>query len=196
MDQLTINTYFNKIKNMYKITNLIKNKFKNKTPIILCLGNKNFNSDLLGPLVGELLKKKYNVKTYVYGSLSYPITYSNYEYVLNFLDLFHKGQPILVVDACLGEKEELGIVKVIRGGIRPGTGANKALNKVGDLSIVGITADKSFTFKQLMFKTKFEIIYKMADFIAYSISKAFKYTNEKINISPLLYNNYQIYNYF
>lgn len=172
MNEKTLNTYFNKIKNIYKTIKTIEDTFEKDKPIILCLGSKRFSSDLLYPLTGELLKHKYNVNTYVYGCLAYPITYLNYEYVLEFLNLFHSNRPILVVDACVGDKDEFGQIKIIKDGISPGKAVNRNINKVGDLSIVGITADFSFTFKQLMFKTKLEVIYKMADFIAFSISKA------------------------
>ena len=53
-----------------------------------------------------------------------------------------------------------------RRGIKPGSGANKRLAKVGDVSVMGIVAEKSLFNYSLFSSTRLNIVYKMAEIIA------------------------------
>ena len=55
-------------------------------------------------------------------------------------------------------------------GLKPGLGVNKNLSEIGDVSIIGVVAVKSFKNYQLFNLTRLSLIYRMAETIARGIS--------------------------
>ncbi len=140
-------------------------------PVILCIGSDLSVGDSLGPVTGTKLKEKLaNLNCYVYGTLSKPITAHEVKYMNDFLRETHPGSPIIAVDAAVGLAGDIGLIKVAKRSIKPGSGANKKLAKIGDASIIGIVAERSVFNYSLFSATRLNIIYKMAEIIAEGLS--------------------------
>ena len=89
---------------------------RSQMPVVLCVGCDKVVGDSLAPLVGSMLKTKYNIPVYVYGDLEYNITAQNIKNMVNKVKIWHDGAPIIVVDATLGDIDEIGNIKYYHGG--------------------------------------------------------------------------------
>lgn len=140
-------------------------------PVVLCIGSDLAVGDSLGPVTGTLLRRL-GAETcgFVYGTLKSPVTAKEVKYVNAFLRKTHPNSKIIAVDAAVGEEEDVGLVKVYDSALRPGSGANKRLGKVGDVSILGIVARKSAFSYSLLNLTRLNVVYSMAEIIANAIS--------------------------
>ena len=153
------------------ISSALENYNKNKfMPIIICVGSDLVLGDSLGPLVGTMLKKK-NIKTYIYGNLNFPITAKEVEYAKTYLKQMHKDSFIIAIDAAVGEEEDIGLIKVLNKGLKPGAGAGKNLGVLGDTSIIGIVTTKSNKNYNLLNLTRLNLVYRLAEKIADGIEK-------------------------
>lgn len=140
-------------------------------PVVLCIGSDLSVGDSLGPVTGTKLKEKLaGLSCYVYGTLSKPITAHEVKYMNEFLKLTHPGCPVIAVDAAVGLAGDIGLIKIAKRAIKPGSGANKKLTKVGDISIMGIVAERSVFNYSLFSATRLNIIYKMSEIIAEGIA--------------------------
>ena len=143
----------------------------NCVPVILCIGSDLSVGDSLGPVTGTKLKEKLkNLNCFVYGTLAKPITAHEVKYMNEFLRATHPNCPIVAIDAAVGIAGDLGLIKIARRGLKPGSGANKRLSKVGDVSIMGIVAERSVFNYSLFSATRLNIIYKMAEIISEGVS--------------------------
>lgn len=143
---------------------------KQNSPVILCIGSDLSVGDSLGPVTGTKLKEKLNgLNCYVYGTLSKPITAHEVKYMNEFLRATHPDSAIIAVDAAVGLAGDIGLIKITPRGLKPGSGANKKLSKVGDVSIMGIVAEKSVFNYSLFSATRLNVIYKMSDIISEGI---------------------------
>ena len=133
----------------------------NRSPIIVCVGSDLVLGDSLGPLVGTLLKQK-GVGTYIYGTLNCPITAKEIEYAKTYLKQLHPESFIIAIDAAVGASDDIGLIKLQNKGLRPGLGVNKSLGEIGDVSIIGIVATKTFQNYSLFNTTRLNLVYKMA----------------------------------
>jgi len=141
-------------------------------PVFLCIGETSVLTDTIGAMVGELLIKKYYAQSFVYGNLNFNITNQNLESVYKLVQKKHPKSPIFVVDASLGELQDVGLVKFCNIGVIAGGYTNKLATAIGHKSIlacVNTTGINSLIFlKSVKLKTALE----MANFIAKSISYA------------------------
>lgn len=140
-------------------------------PVIVCIGSDLSVGDSLGPVTGTKLKEKlkgYNV--YVYGTLAKPITAHEVKYTNQFIKNTHPESTIIAIDAAVGAAGDIGLIKVAKRGIKPGSGANKRLAKVGDVSVMGIVAEKSLFNYSLFSSTRLNVVYKMAEIIAEGVA--------------------------
>ena len=154
----------------------------NKKPIFICIGSDLVLGDSLGPLVGTFLKNK-NLNAYIYGTLSFPITAKEVEYARTYLKQIHPNSISIAIDAAIGNQDDVGLIRVINKGLKPGLGVDKNLGTVGDLSIVGIVASKSVQNYNLFNLTRLNLIYKMAGTIADGIEKYINFQLNKDNFS-------------
>lgn len=143
---------------------------KGKKPLIICIGSDMILGDSLGPLVGTMLKNK-SVSAYVYGTLNYPITAKEVDYAKKYLKVMHPDSVAIAVDAAVGSAEDVGLIRVLNRGLKPGLGVDKDLDTVGDLSIIGIVASKSLKNYNLFNMTRLNLVYRMAEKIACGIEK-------------------------
>ena len=146
---------------------------KKGAPIVVCVGSDLVLGDSLGPLVGTMLKKK-GVSSYVYGTLNFPITAKEVEYARTHLKQMHPNSVIIAVDAGLGSSDDVGLIKVVNKGLKPGVGVNKNLGEIGDVSVIGIVAVKSINNYDLFSSTRLNLVYKMAEVISRGIEDYIK----------------------
>lgn len=146
---------------------LKKSTPKGASPVILCIGSDLSVGDSLGPVTGTKLKQQLaGLNCYVYGTLAKPITAHEVKYMNDFLRLTHPASPIIAIDAAVGNAGDIGLIRVAGRGLRPGSGANKRLAKVGDVSVMGIIAEQSVFNYSLFSATRLNVVYKMSEIIA------------------------------
>ncbi len=149
----------------YGIADGLNKFFDGFIPVIICIGTDASIGDSLGPIVGSRLIK--NTKNlFVYGTLNAPMTAREISSIKNFVKEVHPLAKTLVIDAAVGNEEDVGVMKVIDEGIMPGLGADKNLPMLGDVSIMGIVAKKSKNNNAFINLTRLSFVYKMAEIIA------------------------------
>ncbi len=140
-------------------------------PVVVCIGSDLSIGDSLGPVAGTLIRRNTEgFNGYVYGTLKNPVTAKEVKYVGEFLKKTHPKSKIIAIDAAVGEESEIGLIKISDGALRPGSGANKKLGKIGDVSILGIVAKKSAFSYSALNLTRLNMVYSMADVIAGAVS--------------------------
>lgn len=143
----------------------------NNVPVIVCVGSDLSVGDSLGPVTGTKLKQKLQgLNVYVYGTLAKPITAHEVRYTEEFIRKTHPENPIIAIDAAVGCAGDIGLIKLSHRSLKPGSGANKKLDKLGDVSIMGIVAEKTIFNYSLFSATRLNLVYKMADIIAEGVS--------------------------
>ncbi|ABS35094.1 spore protease YyaC [Clostridium botulinum] len=151
----------------YKIANTLKN-YLNKDTIIICIGTDRCIGDCLGPLVGTILRYK-NIPLKLYGTLDEPIHALNIEKTIKNIKNSYPNSSIIGIDACLGDKDNIGQIQVRNFPIQPGKGVGKTLPKVGDCSIVGIVDSNENCDIFTSANTRLSLILNIAKVIANSI---------------------------
>lgn len=140
-------------------------------PVVVCVGSDLSVGDSLGPVTGTKLKEKLKGQNvYVYGTLSRPITAHEIKYTNQFIKNTHPDSLIIAIDAAVGTAGDIGLIKVAKRGLKPGSGANKRLAKIGDVSVMGIVAEKSLFNYSLFSSTRLNIVYKMAEIISEGVA--------------------------
>lgn len=152
-------------------------------PVVVCIGSDLSVGDSLGPVTGTKLKEKLkDYGVYVYGTLAKPITAHEVKYTNQFIKNTHPNSTVIAIDAAVGTAGDIGLIKVARRGLRPGSGANKRLAKVGDVSVMGIVAEKTLFNYSLFSSTRLNIVYKMAEIIAEGVATFIIDALQSINI--------------
>ena len=140
-------------------------------PVLLCVGSDLTIGDSLGPIVGSMLKyKTQGLRVFIYGTLSMPVTAKEIPYMRTFLKETHPQSQVLAIDAAVGESGDIGLLKCLSSPLFPGAGANKKLGAIGDVSIIGIVAEKSLHNFALLNTTRLNLVYSMAEIISDSIA--------------------------
>lgn len=143
----------------------------NEPPVVVCVGSDLAIGDALGPIVGSMLKyKTQGLHTYLYGTLSAPVTAKDIAYLRKFLRETHKGSTVLTVDAAVGQNGDVGLIKVLDEPLKPGAGANKKLGSIGHASILGVVNEKSLHTYGIFNTTRLNLVYTMAEIISESIA--------------------------
>lgn len=142
-----------------------------KPPVVVCVGSDLAIGDSLGPITGSMLKyKTQGLGVFLYGTLAAPVTAKEIKYMRTFLKETHKGSQIIAVDAAVGEEGDIGLIKINATPLLPGAGANKKLGALGDLSVLGIVAEKSVANYGLLNTTRLNLVYTMAEVISDGIA--------------------------
>ncbi len=117
--------------------------------VICCIGTPKVKGDSLAPKVGDELIKN-NINAFVYGTTQYPITALNYMTFYNHIINCHKNDFVIAIDCALGNKTEIGSIKITKHGICPGKAIGKNLNSIGNIGILGQVGDiKNRPFEEL-----------------------------------------------
>ena len=143
-----------------------------KLPVFMCVGVDKVVLDSLAPIVSNLLTKKYNIPAFIYGSLEYNITAKNLVYAKNFIDIMHPKHKVIIIDATIGEYDEVGKVKVVHGGVVPAVYSLDNPKSMGDYAILGVVGTTGIRGKIVLNNTSMQLVLQMAEFIAECISKA------------------------
>ena len=152
-------------------------KYINSNTVIACIGTDKCIGDCLGPLVGTILVENgFNLP--VYGTLDKPIHALNIHERLNLIKNSHPNAQIIGIDACLGDEENIGMIKIRDYAISPGKGVGKELPEVGIASVIGIvdSSDNSELFFSRSIRLSF--IMDMAKQIVELIKEATKDTDQ------------------
>lgn len=137
---------------------------------VLFIGTDSNVGDSLAPLVGSLIEGSGAANAFIYGNLNCPITAADVPYICAYVKNAHPQSKIIVVDAAVGKKEDIGNVKVMQKSIRPGLGVNKILPPIGDVSVIGVVAERSQNNLSLLGYAKVSCVYAMAKAIANGIN--------------------------
>lgn len=142
-----------------------------KPPVLVCIGSDLAVGDSLGPITGSMLKHKtQGLNVFIYGSLSAPVTAKEMKYMRSFLKETHPDRQIVAIDAAVGERGDIGLIKCHHAPLYPGAGANKKLGAIGDISILGIVAEQSVANFSLLNSTRLNLVYSMAEIISSALS--------------------------
>lgn len=118
----------------------------------LCIGTDRITGDCFGPLVGsklnELLQQNNFSNINVYGSLEKNL---NYESIQNIPKNINDKSIIIVVDAALSKKENIGKIFVSKRRTILGKGLEKNKIEIGDISIKAVVA-KDYKIPKYNFK--------------------------------------------
>lgn len=154
--------------------------FSPPPPVVVCIGSDLAIGDSLGPIVGSMLKyKTQGLNLFLYGTLAAPVTAKEIKYIRTFLKETHKGSQIVAVDAAVGDKGDIGLIKLSDTPLLPGAGANKQLGAVGDISVMGIVAEKSLTNYGLLNTTRLNLVYSMSEIISDALASLLWNREEK-----------------
>lgn len=150
--------------------------YLNDDTVIVCIGTDKCIGDCLGPLVGSMLTES-NFPIPVYGTLNFPIHALNLDKSLAEIHTKHPNADIIGVDACLGNKDDIGQIRIRNYAIHPGKGVGKDLTEVGIASIIGIvdsSENSEFFFSRSI---RLSFIMNMAKTISKAIIDAYNITN-------------------
>lgn len=140
-------------------------------PIVVCVGSDLAIGDSLGPIVGSMLRyKTQGLNAFIYGTLSAPITAKEIASLRRFLRETHRGRQVLAIDAAVGDKGDIGLIKLSDAPLLPGAGANKNLGALGDASIMAVVAEKSLGNYGLLNTTRLNLVYSMSEIISDAVA--------------------------
>lgn len=139
-------------------------------PVVICIGSSGVVGDSLGPMVADLLKERYEVPAYVYGGLRAPVNGVNYTRYAAFLAERHRESLVIAVDACVGDKRDVGKIKYSSKGLRAGGALNKNLGAIGDIGILGVVAERSPDNLGALMNVPYALVERMSAAIARKIA--------------------------
>ena len=135
-------------------------------PVVICIGSASVLGDSLGPMVGDLLRDKYNVRAFVYGGIRQPVNGINYAKYLSHVKEKHKGSFVFAVDACVGDSKDIGKVKISTSGVSAGGALNKNLARAGDIGILGVVAARQSDNLAALMNVNYNFVSQMSEGIA------------------------------
>ena len=124
-----------------QIAAFLQGALKGAIPVIVCIGTDAVIGDCLGPITGSMVSS-INPTAFVYGSLENTVTAKDVLPLTSFLKKVHGNEKILVIDAAVGDSEDVGKIRIDDIPIKPGLGAKKDLPALGDVSIIYVAAEK------------------------------------------------------
>lgn len=139
-------------------------------PVVICIGSSGVVGDSLGPMVADLLKESYGVHAYVYGGLRAPVNGVNYTRYAAFLSERHRESLVIAVDACVGDKRDVGKIKYSSKGLKAGGALNKNLGAIGDIGILGVVAERSSDNLGALMNVPYALVERMSAVIARKIA--------------------------
>lgn len=167
MSYLSVN-YCNNSAKLDLFSALKKLGFSAKSDVIMCVGTDSVVGDSLAPMVGSLLKNQ-EPNAYIYGTLEKPIVAQKVITFYNQIKAMHPKSKIIVIDAAVGNRDDIGVIRVVDGPICPGMGVKKNLGSIGDVGIIAIVTQRSKAFIESLYSARVGFIYSMASLISQSI---------------------------
>lgn len=150
------------------LKNLIRARY---APVIVCVGSDKISGDSLGPITGSMLTKKLALpQIFVLGTLESTVTAKEVNYINNFVRRTFKNRLIICVDSAVGASSDVGAIKISDSSLMPGSGVNKKTDKIGDVSIQGVVAEKGFLSRAALAEVRMNMVYKMSDIISEALA--------------------------
>ncbi|UNC93720.1 spore protease YyaC [Candidatus Contubernalis alkaliaceticus] len=142
--------------------------------IFVGVGSDRSTGDCLGPLVGSKLEERRSPGIVVLGTLGDPVHALNLKETLENINRQFKNPFILAVDAALGSKKNVGMIKIEEGPLLPGLAVKKNLPAVGDLHVTG-TVNVSGHMEHLVLQnTRLFLVMNLARVISAGIHMALR----------------------
>lgn len=154
------------------ISDCLKEFLNSENPVFVCFGTDLSVGDSLGPKIGSKILEKTNGKCFIYGTLNATVTAKEANVVCSIIKKLHPKSKIFAIDAAVGNKCDIGLIKIFDDGIKPGLGVNKNLNKFGDVSIIAIIGDKDSFSKNVINGTSLAFIENLSNLISNGIVNA------------------------
>ncbi len=142
---------------------------KAQESVYLCIGTDKVVSDSLGPRVGTILQNKMKKPIFVYGIEQNNIDALNLCSAHNLIRLLHPNKRIVVIDAAVGNIDEVGSIQTYKGSLVPGAATNKNLPNVGDYSILGVVSLRGLQDFYVTTADRTKLINDMANVIANAV---------------------------
>lgn len=153
--------------------NAINKQLQGNPLVIVCIGTDRSTGDCLGPLVGTKLNEQQEHSFEVFGTLDNPVHATNLnDFIMQIKNKFN-NPFVIAIDACLGNINNIGIVNICHGSLKPGAGVNKDLPTIGDLHITGIVNVGGFLEYFVLQNTRLNIVMKMANLISKGIYQGY-----------------------
>lgn len=139
--------------------------------IILCIGTDRSTGDSLGPLVGHKLSPiMRNFKeVQLIGTLDDPVHAQNLKSHIDQIYRDYKDPFIIAIDSSLGNNDKVGFLSIKNFPLKPGSGVNKILPPIGDISITGVVNIGGMMEFMVLQNTRLSLVMNMADIISKSI---------------------------
>lgn len=144
----------------------------NKEIVLLCIGTDRSTGDSLGPMIGSKMRMYSFLPIHVYGNLDEPVHALNLVETMKEIYRNHVSPYIIAIDACLGRLQNVGMIQIKQGPLKPGAGVKKDLPEVGDIHIVGNVNVGGFMEFFVLQNTRLSVVMKMADVISSSLTQA------------------------
>lgn len=145
--------------------------------VFVCIGSDRSTGDSLGPLVGYKLTNIRYENVFIYGTLDNPVHAKNLAETIDVISFSHNKPLIVAIDACLGNSEHIGYICITDSPLKPGSGVNKNLPEIGEISITGIVNFGGIMDFLILQNTRLSSVMKIADLITLGI----KHTLWKLN---------------
>lgn len=140
--------------------------------LFFCIGTDRSTGDALGPLIGTGLVSLGLNTSHVWGTLDFPVHAANLHSAIDEAYSAFQNPYVIAADACLGRLENVGMVTVSRGPLRPGTGVSKTLPPVGDIHVTGIVNVGGYMEYLVLQNTRLSVVMKMAEVISRALLQA------------------------
>ena len=144
---------------------------KKENLIILCIGTDRSTGDSLGPLVGHKLEASMKSfrNAHIVGTLDNPVHAQNLESNISRIHEDYHNPFIIAIDSSLGNRNKVGLLSIKNIPLKPGSGVNKVLPEIGDISITGVVNIGGMMEFMVLQNTRLSLVMNMADIISRSI---------------------------
>lgn len=157
--------------------------FSAQNLLFFCIGTDRSTGDALGPLTGTRLISLGIDEGRVWGTLDAPVHAANLHVAIERARVTFGKPYVIAIDACLGRLENVGVVSVSHGPLKPGTGVSKALPPVGNIHVTGIVNVGGYMEYLVLQNTRLCLVMRMAEVIATALAAG---TREFVALSSTL----------
>lgn len=109
---------------------------RNRKVLVVCIGDNKVPGDAFGPVVGSLIA---DLPIGVVGTLQNIVGTTKLRTFTDIIPTMYPGYKIIAVDAAVGPS--VGYIAIRNKPLKPRGGLGEALEEIGDISVIGVTAD-------------------------------------------------------
>lgn len=113
--------------------------------VFLCIGTNKIIGDMIGPMVGERLKKQakqlkkyFRKETIIYGNMEHTLNLKNAGQVIPFLKYQYDKPFIITIDTALGNESTIEKILISSGEIEIGKALKKGIKYKSHVNIKGV----------------------------------------------------------